>query len=135
MHHLEHRLHKLGTILFMATAATCLALLLFKAMHGWLPGAEALQGPVTIAATIVGAALPAIGAAIYGIRMQGEFAGIAARNDALVAQLVTLRHVMTADTLSFDALNRRIRRMTTLLTGNLENWLQTYHARPLALPG
>lgn len=135
MHTLEHRLHRLGTLLFMATAATCLALLLFKTMHTMIPGGEALQSPFAIAATIIGAALPAVGAAIYGIRMQGEFAGIATRNEALVTQLATLRKVMSEDALTFDMLHRRIRRMTALLTGNLESWLQTYDARPLALPG
>ncbi|MFM9976992.1 MAG: DUF4231 domain-containing protein [Sphingomonadaceae bacterium] len=135
MHQLEHRLHRLGTILFLATAATCLAFLLFKLTSAWLPGAKALEGPLTIAAIIIGAALPAVGSAIYGIRMQGEFAGIARRNEALIARLVALKEVMTRDALTFDTVHRRIRWMTTLLTGNLESWLQTYHARPLALPG
>ena len=53
-----------------------------------------LAQPLTIAATIISAALPAIGAAIYGIRMQGDFAGIAERNHALAEQLATMRGVI-----------------------------------------
>jgi hypothetical protein len=67
--------------------------------------------------------------------MQGDFAGIASRNEALAHHLTMLRKVIDADELGFDTLNRRVRRATDLLTGDLENWLQTYHARPLALPG
>jgi hypothetical protein len=135
MHQLEHRLHLLGTTLFAATAIACLALLVFKTTYQWMPTLEWLQHPFATGATIASAALPAIGAAIYGIRMQGDFAGIASRNEALAHHLVTLRHVIDADELGFDTLNRRIRRATDLLTGDLESWLQTYHARPLALPG
>lgn len=135
MHTLEHRLHLLGTILFAATAATCVLLLLFKASAGMLPALREMQSPVAIAATIASASLPAIGAAIYGIRMQGDFAGIAERSDALAHQLKALRIGMDTDALNFDTLGRRARRATDLLTNDLSSWLQTYHARPLALPG
>jgi hypothetical protein len=37
--------------------------------------------------------------------------------------------------LSFDTLKRRVARATDLLTRDLASWLQTYHARPLTLPG
>jgi hypothetical protein len=135
MHRLEHRLHLLGTMLFGATAIACLALLVFKTTYQWMPALAWLQHPFATGATIASAALPAIGAAIYGIRMQGDFAGIASRNEALAHHLGMLRNVAHADDLAFDTLNRRIRRATDLLTGDLESWLQTYHARPLALPG
>jgi hypothetical protein len=135
MHRLEHRLHLLGTTLFGATAIACLALLVFKTTYQWMPTLAWLQHPLATAATIASAALPAIGAAIYGIRMQGDFAGIASRNEALAHHLTMLRQVVDTDELGFDTLNRRIRRATDLLTGDLESWLQTYHARPLALPG
>jgi hypothetical protein len=135
MHRLEHRLHLLGTTLFGATALACLALLVFKTTYQWMPTLEWLQHPIATGATIASAALPAIGAAIYGIRMQGDFAGIASRNEALAHHLAMLRTIINDDALDFDTLNRRIRRATDLLTGDLESWLQTYHARPLALPG
>jgi hypothetical protein len=135
MHRLEHRLHVLGTLLFAATAFACLGTLVFKAMVEIQPNLHGLQSPITITATIASAALPAIGAAIYGIRMQGDFAGIAGRNEALAHQLKALRVVIDDDALTFDTLRRRIRRASDLLTNDLARWLQTYHARPLALPG
>lgn len=135
MHTLEHRLHRLGTALFAITAVTCLALLAFKAGHEMMPELDAWQKAIAIGSTIISAALPAIGAAIYGIRMQSDFAGIAARDEALEEQLAALRGVIEADTLAFDTLLARVRRASELLTADLGNWLQTYHARPLALPG
>lgn len=135
MHRLEHRLHTLGTVMFGLTVVTCAGLLLFKAADAMVHSLDVLAQPLTIAATIVSAALPAIGAAIYGIRMQGDFAGIAERNRALGEQLATMRTVIAEDDLTFDTLSRRVRRVTGLLTDGLASWLRAYHARPLALPG
>ena len=83
----------------------------------------------------ISAAFPAIGAAIYGIRMQGDFGGAAGRSERLRRDLSTLRQVIDADDLDFDTLTRRVRRVSDLLEGDLTSWLRTYHARPLALPG
>ncbi|UVO51664.1 hypothetical protein M0208_14545 [Sphingomonas sp. SUN019] len=135
MHRLEHRLHLLGTILFGLTAFACVGLLAFKAAATMVQQLHPLAQPLTITATILSAALPAIGAAIYGIRMQGDFAGIAERSHTLGEQLQTLRAVIDEDATTFDTLSRRARRVTGLLTADLASWLQTYRARPLALPG
>ncbi len=134
MHRLEHRLHILGTVLFVLTAILCALVLLTEGMAatGWLPE---LGKPFTLAMTAVSASLPAIGAAIYGIRMQGDFAGIAERNEALSQQLATLRHVVDQDKLSFDTLKLRVLRASELLVQDLVSWRATYHSRPLALPG
>jgi hypothetical protein len=137
MHRLEHRLHKLGTILFAMTALICVSLLAFK-MADKIVGLATLDGvahPFLTGTTIASAAFPAIGAAIYGIRMQGDFAGIAERSEGLAHNLKTLRQVIDADALSYDTLKRRVARATDLLTRDLASWLQTYHARPLTLPG
>lgn len=135
MHRLEHRLHLLGTILFALSALTCVGLLAFKMLDAFDHRLEPLVHMVSIGSTMISATLPAIGAAIYGIRMQGDFAGTAERNHTLGDQLARLRAVIAEDALSFDTLGRRVKRVTGLLTEDLSAWLQTYHARPLALPG
>ncbi len=134
MHRLEHRLHLLGTVLFAATALTCIGLLLFKVLGGMLPGHDALSHPATIAATIISAALPAFGAAIYGIRMQGDFSGSAERAAQLAEKLAILRRAID-QAQDFDALGRCARSATSLLTADVASWLHTTRARPLALPG
>ncbi|RZJ06340.1 MAG: hypothetical protein EON89_00615 [Brevundimonas sp.] len=135
MHDLEHRLHLAGTALFATTALACVGLLAFKAVAHVVPAAYPLQAPLSLTVTIISAAFPAIGAAIYGIRMQGDFGGAAARSERLRHDLSTLRRVIDADSLDFDTLSRRVRRVADLLEGDLTTWLRTYHARPLALPG
>ena len=137
MHRLEHRLHLLGTSLFGATAAVCLFVLIFKFADKMASSVmlETIAHPLLIVATIATAGLPSIGAAIYGIRMQGDFAGTAERSEGLAQALTGLRAVIDDDDREFDTLTRRIRRASDLLTEDLASWLQTYHARPLALPG
>jgi hypothetical protein len=137
MHRLDHRLHNSGTALFAMTAMVCVSLLAFKLTDKivGLAVLDTVADPFLTAATIASAAFPAIGAAIYGIRMQGDFAGIAERSAGLAENLKTLRQVIDDDALSFDTLKRRVARATDLLTRDLTSWLQTYHARPLTLPG
>lgn len=136
MHVLEHRLHRLGTALFMATAAVCVTLLLIVGVDRTLLATSDPVGSVLIKlAIVISAALPALGSAIYGIRMQGDFGGLGARSAALAAQLTTLRRVVDEDRLCFDTLKRRTARATELLTADLSEWGQAFRARPLTLPG
>ncbi len=137
MHHLEHRLHRLGTALFALTALVCIASLAFEAVMTMLHTelSEQAMHVFLVSVTMATAGLPALGAAIYGIRMQGEFAAVAERAHGLGAQLATLRAIVAEDEQSFDTLKRRIIHLTDLLTSDLAQWQQTYRARPLALPG
>ncbi|WP_088311189.1 hypothetical protein [Novosphingobium sp. B 225] len=135
MHALEHRLHRLGTWLFALTAGTCLALLAIKLSSGLWPAAKALAHFANTGATIISAALPAFGAAIYGIRMQGDFAGIAERSADLAAKLRFLKRAIGDGEPDFDNLSRCARGVTSLLTADVASWLHTTSARPLALPG
>lgn len=137
MHRLEHRLHRLGGGLFVTTALICVVHFLIE-VAGEMDLAFAhdhYAAPSLTVATIASAALPAIGAAIYGIRMQGDFSGSAERSNALRAHLETLREVIEEDQLDFDTLRRRVRRLADLLTHGVASWKETYHARPLSLPG
>ncbi len=135
MHRLEHRLHRFGVLLFGLTAAVCLMFLVVELAAVAIPALHDAVEPITIWGTICSAALPAIGAAIYGIRMQGDFAGTAERDEELAEQLRRVRAVSGAATTSYDALRHRIDQVANLLTQDLSNWLQTYSSRPLALPG
>ena len=136
MHRLEHRLHLFGGLLFGLTALTCVVFLCVEAlMRETLETHAAAAHLLGVTGVMASAALPAIGAAIYGIRMQGDFAGIAERNHLLAHHLRSLRDVCSQDEPSFDTLRARVARATDLLTEGLENWRQTYRSRPLVLPG
>ena len=136
MHHLEHRLHRVGGVLFAATAIICAIVLAGTALHVVLPThlAEVFEHH-PLGVTVVSASLPAIGAAIYGIRMQGDFAGAAERNGALAAQLIGLRRLAQDETPDFDGLRRLVRRTTELLIEDVSQWFRASLARPLSLPG
>ena len=132
---LEHRLHRFGGLLFGLTAAVCLVFLVIELAAVAMPALHHAVGTITIWGTVASAALPAIGAAIYGIRMQGDFAGTAERDEELADRLRRIR-ALSGDTLtSYDALRQLIDQVAALLTQDLSSWLQTYSSRPLALPG
>jgi hypothetical protein len=141
MHRLDHRLHRLGLLLFAGTAVACAGLFGFELYYHLAedPRVAAYAHAVVITATIASAALPAIGAAIYGIRMQGDFSGTARRNEALFHHLASLRKAMADEAgtgpIHFDVLKRRVNRATDLLVADVDNWRQSYEARPLSLPG
>lgn len=88
---LDHRLGKISSAIFwtilLTSAATILALLLAP---GWV---ERWQYWLTL----VSAGLPAIGAAIFGIRFQGDFGGSALRSNSTAASLAGLARELRSD--------------------------------------
>ena len=134
MHLLEHRLHRVGTLLFMLTATLCAGFAAVEAVEA-LGYVGPLPDGARLGATVASAALPALGASIYGIRMQGDFAGTAERNESLADQLVRLRALAAEEEPSFDTVGRLSRRVSELLTQAVTRWFHAYLARPLSLPG
>ena len=133
MHKLEHRLHKTGSVLFGGTAAACVLWIAAK-----LTGAPMQLGGgigITEMVTWITAAMPALGAAIYGIRMQGDFVGIAFRSEVTVARLERLKRSLADENLDYTKLMARLRRLSEIMLADVEHWRTTYQARPLALPG
>ena len=133
MHKLEHRLHRTGEILFGATIVAGIVWVVFK-LAGWpmnFGGAVGLTEIVTALTT----GMPALGAAIYGIRMQGDFAGIADRSEVTVVRLDRLKRALKDDPLDYARLIARLRRLAEIMLADVEHWRTTYQARPLALPG
>ena len=137
MHRLEHRLHLIGTALFGTTALACVVAMAVEAGLA-LTGQELSEGAAhvfLVGMTMVTAGLPALGSAIYGIRMQGEFASAAHRAEGTLERLRMLEHALAEDAPGFDTLQRRITHLAALLTSDTADWHRTHHARPLVLPG
>jgi hypothetical protein len=136
MHHLEHRLHRVGGALFVTTGLVCAGVFAIEGVSLFVAHeAESSGHGLPLAVTVVSASLPAIGAAIYGIRMQGDFAGSAERNANLAVQLELLRRIALEEAPGFDGLRRLIRRTAELLTADVAQWGRATRARPLSLPG
>jgi hypothetical protein len=135
MHRLEHRLHRLGGVLFTISAIVCAGVLGVESFGAFLAHGSHGDHGLPLALTVVSASLPAIGAAVYGIRMQGDFAGAAERNAALAKQLDLLRKIAQEEAPDFDELRGLIRRTAELLTADVSQWARSTRARPLSLPG
>ena len=133
MHKLEHRLHQAGEILFGGTVVACVAWIIAK-LSGIPMGVVGRVGMTEIV-TFLTAVLPALGASIYGIRMQGDFAGVAFRSQVTVSRLERLKRAMIDDPLDYARLSARLRNLADIMLTDVSNWRTTYQARPLALPG
>jgi hypothetical protein len=78
---LDHRLHLIGLALFAATVIGCLVLIVgYFVVPDWV-------GEHAKLFVILSAGLPAVGTAIFGIRVQGDFAGTAQRSLSTAARL------------------------------------------------
>lgn len=130
MEKLEHRLHLLGTISFGLTAAACAGFVVYKLL-GLGGTGDRIVAELTTLAT---AALPAFGAALYGIRMQGEFHAVAEHAHGIAAQLRRLRADLRAAEPDFAGLSARLRRVGEAMLADVAHWRVTYQARPLVLP-
>ena len=133
MHKLEHRLHKAGEILFGGTIVACVAWIIAKLTE--IPMGLVGKVGMTEIVTFLTAVLPALGASIYGIRMQGDFAGVAFRSQVTVSRLGRLKRAMQDDPPDYARLSVRLRNLADIMLTDVSNWRTTYQARPLALPG
>jgi hypothetical protein len=132
-HSLNHRLHRAGTWLFGGTAFACTAWTVAKIfqwpmiLDDWLD--------LTALVTAITAAFPAMAAALYGIRMQGDFSGIASHSRTTVGQLERFKTILQADVLDFELLKARLHQLSGIMLANVASWRTTYQAKPLTLPG
>lgn len=133
MRQLDHRLHRLGGYLFAATALACALWIVAKLLG--VEQAAAMPLDLTITVIMLTAVLPAMGAALYGIRMQGDFSGVADRSQVTATRLDTLRRGLDNDPLEFARLQARLRRLSDVMLADVARWRITYQARPLTLPG
>jgi hypothetical protein len=83
-HRLDHRLHRAGTLLFAASRHSCAA---FIAAYFIDHGRTVAHAADFVA---LSAGLPAIGTAFFGIRVQGDFAGTAARSAVTADHLAAI---------------------------------------------
>jgi hypothetical protein len=126
METLDHRMHRLGLILFVATAFTlgaALALPQTHAMHGWKT--------ILIFLTVV---FPIFGSAFNAIRAQGDFISVARRSRRTAVRLVAISKALSGEPLTFARLADRIETASDMMMGDLVEWQLVFRARPLSLP-
>jgi hypothetical protein len=132
-HRMEHRLGLAGEWLFGGTVVACGLWIGMKLLG--MPMVIAGKVTLTELVTFLTAFLPALGAALYGIRMQGDFAGLAQRAHVTVARLQALARTLEREPLHHDKLAARLRRLADITLGDVDRWRSAFKSRPISLPG
>jgi hypothetical protein len=140
MHRMEHSLHTVGESLFMLTLAVC-ATYFTVSLFQDPPRGQAhtnQAGSLPNWVMFLSAFLPALGAAMSGIRVQGEFASTAERSEAMAARLTQLQAEIGADEKIGETGLARLRSFieTTSETMLIEvvDWKFVFRGKPLSLP-
>ena len=127
MHELDHRLHIVGSVLFVATVVVCATFLI-----GLLAGNSIVKSNLGLL-TVLTAGLPALGSALFGIRGQADFIAAAHRSQDTAKQLTPLvERLRSTHELSRTALlaEEAARAMLT----DLGQWRLSFRERQLAIP-
>ena len=128
MHKLDHRLHLIGNLLFYATAGmgvlTLIALnIKAEVVHAHAPLLTALS-----------AGLPTIGAAIFGIRGQGDFVGASGRAAETAENLRAAAAGLAVRPVDLTLACRSAENVAVTMLADLGEWRTAYRHRKLAIP-
>jgi hypothetical protein len=128
MRRVERRIEHIAYVLIGLTIlfATINAIISF----GWLDVTEEWN-PLLMG---LPAALPALAAATFGIRLIGDFEGIAARDGRTSATLSNLVDALQQDQPNLALLRSRARSIVDALLGDLSHWQMTTESRKLVEP-
>jgi hypothetical protein len=133
MHDLDHRTHFMGLALFglslLASAVHCAVL-----VYEWRTHHHIEAEWFADAVLFVTAVAPAAGAAIYGIRVLGEFAGISRQSHVMVEQFEGLMATVEADPSDYRLVTDRMRRLASIMLRETADWRLTFESRPFGLP-
>ncbi|MEI9969945.1 MAG: hypothetical protein WDM87_15475 [Terracidiphilus sp.] len=126
LHKLSHRLHHIGSALFILTLLACVVHVFTNEESTWL----------LILATVP----PAFGAAFYGIASHGEFARTADRSRAMALELkslqsMDLKNALDSESESFAALREAAQRIAGVMIAETMDWSFVFRYRTLNLPG
>ena len=127
MAELDHRLHRIGNLLMGVVIAACLAFLVgYVFAHRWTEANAGLFVLLT-------AGLPAVGAAVFGMRGHGEHLLTASRSASTVTALEgnaeRLRDVSRLDTLVTE-----LESAAANMLDDLNEWTLAYRERSLQVP-
>jgi hypothetical protein len=128
MHKLDHRLHLMGTALFYATAALGLMSLVGMAMD---PELVHRQGRLL---TALSAGLPTVGAALFGIRGQGDFIGASGRSAETADKLQSVAEELHVRPVDLIHGCRALENAAQIMRADLGEWRVSYRHRRLAIP-
>jgi hypothetical protein len=126
--HLDHRLHLIGTGLFVATiAASALFIIGYYRLHDWTMGYNQVF-------VFLSGALPALGTAIFGIRVQGEFSGTADRSLATAERLESIAVELEKPGIDLPRAAGLMEEAARTMLADLGEWRLAHQQRKLVIP-
>jgi phage tail protein X len=129
MHVLDHRLHVIGMLLFGISILSCLVFITaYLTAYDWV---RANAGTFIA----LSAGLPALGAAIFGIRVQGDFGGSAERSASTAADLATIVEAIQKVEPGLARKTDLVEAAAATMLADLADWRLAYQQRRLELPG
>jgi hypothetical protein len=127
MEKLDHRLHEIGNFLMGAVIAAC-----FLFLAGYIPLHDLVK-KMTTPFIFLTAGLPAVGAAVFGMRGHGEHLLAASRSAntavALQRNAARLKHVFRSDLLAIE-----LEKTAAIMLADLNEWTVSYRERSLEIP-
>lgn len=86
------------------------------------------------AITGLAAALPALGAAMFGIRLIGDFEGVAERSEQMAVQMSEIENALQQDPTTLPRLRARAQMLSETMLGDVQHWRMTTATRKLETP-
>lgn len=124
---LDHRLHRAGTLLFVVSCLSCIAFIIaYLVAHRW-------TASYATAFVALSAGLPAIGTAFFGIRVQGDFAGTAARSQGTADHLAAIAAALHSEKTSLSRTADGIESAARAMLADLGEWRLSHQQRQLEL--
>ena len=128
MHKLDHRLHEIGNFLMGAVIAACVLFLVgYGPLHDWIKS-------MTGVFIFITAGLPAVSAAVFGMRGHGEHLLAASRSAntavALAGNAARLQQVARLEGIAAELENTAAN-----MLADLNEWAVAYSERSLEIPG
>lgn len=125
---MEKRLEQVGAVLFILTLMTLFAFLVAVLSH--VP----MRPWISFSVTGIAAGLPALGTALFGIRVIGDFDGIARRSERTFEVLQQIIDATDAEKPpSLTALRTRARAASDIMLGDVASWRLAAESRTLAI--
>ena len=128
LHLIDHRLHRVAMALF---AASLLSGIVF--VIGYLVAIDWVRANAGLFITL-SAGLPALGAAIFGIRVQGDFGGSAERSAGTAENLAKIVDAFEPGGLSLSRTIDLVEGAAATMLADLSEWRLAYQRRQLELP-
>jgi hypothetical protein len=128
MHLLDHRLHEIGNLLMGTVIAACvLYLCAYVLAHEYIKG-------MTSFFVFTTAGLPAVGAAVFGMRGHGEHLLAASRSTNTIAKL-SGNKARLAEVDELEEVTEELEKIAENMLDDLSEWNVAYRERTLQVPG